>query len=97
LLKIYIRDRLGAGVPGVEIKLRWSGGQDNLFTGLKPEIDSGYADFQMKPGEIYRIELVSLETTGKVPEVTLASRELCPDLTDDVEPGWQVVFEQGIN
>ena len=97
LLKIYIRDRLGVGVPGVEISLSWLGGRDNLFTGFKPEIDPGYADFQMDPGETYQIELVNLETTGQVPEITINDRELCPNLPADVDPSWQVVFQQGAN
>ena len=97
LLKLYIRDRLGAGISGVEISVTWAGGQDTLFTGFKPEIDPGYADFQMELGEVYRIELVSLGMTGSIPEVTIGERELCPNLPDTVEPSWQLVYRQGIN
>jgi hypothetical protein len=95
LLRIYIRDRLGVGVPGVEIAISWPGGKDRLFTGFKPEIDPGYADFQMEPDEIYRIELVSEGTAGQIPEVTISSDDLCPDLPPDVAPSWQMVFQQG--
>jgi hypothetical protein len=94
LLRIYVRDRLGEGVPGVEIVVNWSGGQDHFFTGLKPEVDPGYADFEMQPGERYRVNPVSVETSGSLPELTLTDT-LCPDLPAGIIPSWQVVFQQG--
>ena len=97
LLRIYIRDRLGAGVPGVEIMVRWSGGRDSFFTGLKPDVDPGYADFQMRPGETYQVELVSLETVGQIPEINLSSEDLCPNLLASTVPSWQIVFQQGVS
>ncbi len=94
LLRIYIRDRLGSGVPGVELAIHWVEGQDKLFTGFKPDIDPGYADFQMKPGEIYQIQPVSVGTAGRLPEVNIKPN-LCPDLPTGVAPSWQIVFQQG--
>jgi hypothetical protein len=96
LLRIYIRDRLGVGVPGVEIAISWPGGKDNLFTGFKPEIDPGYADFQMETDEVYRLELVSVGTAGQMPEVTIGRDDLCPNLPTSVAPSWQIVFQQGV-
>jgi len=96
LLRIYVRDRLAVGVPGVEIKVTWAGGQDTFFTGFKPEIDPGYADFQMEPGQRYQIELANVETEGQIPEVTIDSSTLCPNLPNDIDPSWQVVFQQGV-
>lgn len=96
LLRIYVRDRLGLGVPGVEIAVDWAGGEDHLFTGFKPDIDPGYADFQMKPDERYQIKLVSVTAAGAVPEVSSSGDNLCPDLPVDVQPSWQIVFQQGV-
>ena len=79
-------------MPGVEITVTWPGGKDKLFTGFKPDIDPGYADFEMKPDETYQIEPVGVGTTGRIPEVKLNS-ELCPNLP--VAPSWQIVFQQG--
>jgi hypothetical protein len=97
LLRIYVRDRLGDGVPGVEVSVIWPGGRDTFFTGFKPEFDPGYADFQMVPGERYQIELTGVELSGQPPEINLDNRGLCPRLADEVNPSWQVVFEQGVN
>jgi hypothetical protein len=95
LLRIYVRDRLGEGVPGVEITVTWPGGRDTFFTGFKPEVDPGYADFQMEEGQRYVIELTSLETSGDSPEVAIDSDNLCPNLPDNLAPSWQLVFQQG--
>ena len=52
LLRIYVRDRIEQGVPGVKITVIWSGGTDTFFTGLKPEFDPGYADFHSSLGHL---------------------------------------------
>ena len=97
LLRIYVRDRLGVGVPGVEIAITWPGGQDQFFTGFKPEIDPGYADFELEPNELYRIEPLTLNLAGPVPEVNLDPETLCSDLPAGVNPSWQLVFQQGVS
>jgi hypothetical protein len=96
LLRIYVRDRLGQGVPGVEIAIDWAGGQDKLFTGFKPEIDNGYADFQLESDERYQVKLVSVEMVDQLPaEVTISGENLCADLPAGTIPSWQIVFQQG--
>lgn len=55
-------------VPGVEITVIWEGGEEHFFTGLKPELGLGYADFGMSPGVEYAVR------AG-------AGGELAPDIT----------------
>jgi hypothetical protein len=57
LLQIELRDREGYPAPGVQIDVTWDGGSDTFFTGLKPAISTGYADFQMTPGISYDLEV----------------------------------------
>ncbi len=89
LLKIYVHDRLGNGVAEVEIVISWPNGQDRFFTGFKPDIDSGYADFQMKLAESYQIKLVTVKTSGQLPEITF-DKAIC----QNGHPSWQIVFQQ---
>jgi hypothetical protein len=56
-IQIFINDGAGLGVPGILITLSWDDGQENIFTGLKPEIDLGYADFVMTPEIIYTLQV----------------------------------------
>jgi hypothetical protein len=95
LLRIYVRDRLSAGVSGIKVTVSWPGGEDSFFTGLKPEIDPGYADFQMGPGRSYQITLTGIETVGTLSEINIDNDSLCPNLPDHILPSWQIVWQQG--
>ncbi|MFQ5612957.1 MAG: hypothetical protein ACE5H9_12570 [Anaerolineae bacterium] len=94
LLRVFVRDRRGRGVPGVQIVVSWPGGEDNFFTGFKPEIDPGYADFVMEADETYQIELTSLPAEP-AEGISIGDSTLCPGLPATVAPSWQVVFQQG--
>jgi hypothetical protein len=39
----------------VEILVAWDGGLDSFFTGLKPAVSPGYADFVMTAGVEYSL------------------------------------------
>jgi len=94
LLRVYVRDGSGQGVPGVQILVNWPSGEDRFFTGFKPEVDPGYADFEMEPGEIYQVNLVDVESDS-AQEVGADLVDLCPDLPSDIQPSWQIVFQIG--
>lgn len=92
LLRIYVRDEKGKGLPGVQVVVNWPGGEDRFFTGFKPEVDPGYADFEMEPDETYQVELVDVES-DRAQEVRAGPADRCPDLPPDIQPSWQVVFQ----
>jgi hypothetical protein len=94
VLRVYVRDGAGNGIPGAEITVSWSGGQDRFYTGLKSELDAGFADFQMTRGQLYRVELNS-EPVVAATEVNQAAATRCPDMPDDTLPSWQIVFQEG--
>jgi hypothetical protein len=94
LLRVYVRDDAGKGVPGVQILVNWPGGEDRFFTGFKPEADPGYADFEMEPGEVYQVELVDVK--GDVAQgVGAGVADVCLDLSPGIQPSWQIVFQIG--
>ncbi len=58
LIQVFVVELNGStGIPGLEIRARWDGGESRFFTGLKPEQGAGYADFQMEAGRDYLIEM----------------------------------------
>jgi hypothetical protein len=57
LLVVRTLDDSGTGVPGVEIILTWTENEEHIFTGLKPELGLGYADFSMTAGTVYTLRL----------------------------------------
>ncbi len=60
-----ILDAAEQPVPSVELVVTWDGGEDHFFTGLKPELGLGYADFVMTPEVVYSIRLADGGQAGK--------------------------------
>ncbi len=59
LLQVFVIDKSGKPIPGAEVIVTWQGGEDHFFTGLKPQVDLGYADFTMVPGELYNLRMAN--------------------------------------
>lgn len=57
LLMIYVNDAAQKAIPGVEIVVEWGEEEEHFFTGLKPELGEGYADFAMDPIQNYAVRL----------------------------------------
>ncbi|MBU1661760.1 MAG: hypothetical protein KKD28_09840 [Chloroflexi bacterium] len=87
-IQVFVANVAGIGVPGVEIIVIWDGGEEHFFTGLKPEIDFGYADFVMALGVSYTLHVAD----GGQLIPNLAASE-CTDNNDDRYWGsWRLVF-----
>jgi hypothetical protein len=57
LLQVVVINRSRRHLPGIEIVITWDGGREQFFTGLKPEIGNGYADYLMTPDTTYTVQL----------------------------------------
>lgn len=57
LIVVEVETASGEPVPGQEIVVSWDQGEERFFTGLKPEVGKGYADFEMDPGVVYSLRL----------------------------------------
>jgi hypothetical protein len=75
LLQFSLMDSRRDQVPGIEIVVTWDKGEDNFFTGFKPETGDGYADFIMEEGTVYSIRVV--DGGSFVPNIS------APTCTDD--------------
>ena len=88
-IEIFVQTQEGAGIPGSEIWVTWSGGVDRFFTGLKPEIGLGYADFDMMPNETYAIAVGDPQLTV----VSGLSAQPCSPGDDDSPlASWRVII-----
>ena len=58
LLQFIIMDSRRRQEAGIEIIVSWSEKEDRFFTGFKPELGDGYADFVMQPDVIYSVHVV---------------------------------------
>ncbi|MCR4406494.1 MAG: hypothetical protein NUW24_06165 [Anaerolineae bacterium] len=88
-IMVYVQDQHGLGLPNVEIRVSWATGEDRFFTGLKPDIDPGYADFEMQPGVSYQVRVggIDSEIAGRI------SAEPCAG--DGGTAAWRVIFQRG--
>jgi hypothetical protein len=57
LLQIVVINITRKQIPGAEVIITWSGGEEHIFTGLKPELGNGYADFLMAPDVTYSVRM----------------------------------------
>lgn len=57
-LQIYVYDSAGQGIAAVEVDIsKLDGNYFSFFTGFYPEIDPGYADYEMAAQETYQIRV----------------------------------------
>jgi hypothetical protein len=57
LLQVIVFDSRRRQLAGAKIMITWDGGEEEFFTGLKPELGNGYADFIMDPTTTYTVQL----------------------------------------
>jgi hypothetical protein len=73
LIQVMAQNAARDQISGIEVIVNWEGGENHFFTGLKPELGPGYADFTMTPGEVYTLHLA--EGGQPVSELTAAECE----------------------
>jgi hypothetical protein len=57
LVQVQVDDESGDSVPGARIDVTWNGGEEFFFTGLYPQVNTGYADFIATPNTAYRLRV----------------------------------------
>ena len=57
LLQVIVTNSAKRQVAGAEIIITWSGGEEHFFTGFKPELGNGYADYQMTTEVSYTLRI----------------------------------------
>lgn len=90
LLQFSLTDSRRRPAGGVEIIVTWERGEDRFFTGFKPELGNGYADFTMQADTVYNIRIV---TGGSfIPNITAP---VCTDPNGVAYPGGlRLTFQQ---
>ena len=85
-LMVTVWDAEGQPRSNVELLIRWDDGDERFFTGLKPEVGLGYADFAMEKGKSYELVVVGMESD--------VARDILADMCVDEGylSSWHVVF-----
>jgi len=90
LLQVVVLDAANKPAPGIEIIINWNGGEEHFFTGLKPDLGNGYADFNMTPGLVYTLRLAA----GSNTVTDLAVPNCQRDNGTDYNGGIKLIFKQ---
>jgi hypothetical protein len=89
-LQVVVLDASGEGVPDVLVRVLWDTGQDQFYTGLKPELGIGFGDFTMQPDTEYTVQLAESDTVASG-----LRAEACTDSSGASHLGsWRLTFEQ---
>ena len=59
LLQVIVLSSNRRQMPGMELDITWEDNAEQFFTGLKPELGNGYADFIMMPDVPYTVQLAA--------------------------------------
>lgn len=57
LLQVIVFNASRRQLAGIKVIITWDTGGEEFFTGLKPELGNGYADFLMFPGVSHAVQL----------------------------------------
>ncbi len=82
LLEVFLTNSAGKPAAGIELVITWFNGEEHFFTGLKPELGLGYADFEMSENVEYALSL-----SGGNTRVTGLSLEKCSNPQGGKYPG----------
>ena len=91
-IQVWVRDAEGNGLPSMEIVVSWNSGEDRFFTGLRPKLGKGYADYQMAPETRYDVTLASFRADTAEGLSSDLSSGVCP--TDTLALNWRLAFQQ---
>jgi len=90
LLQITVINAARRPVPGAEIIIAWNNGEEHIFTGLKPELGNGYADFVMAPGAVYSVRMAD----GGTPAADLSAPACTATDGSEYSGGLRITFQQ---
>jgi hypothetical protein len=90
LIQVVTYDVDGNQIPGIALVVSSPDGEEQFFTGLKPEIGLGYADYVMTPGIIYSLRIPD----GGETVSGLTAEECETSLGDRYWGSWLVTFAQ---
>ncbi len=90
LMQISVIDSRRHQMPGVEIVITWDGGEEHVFTGFKPDVANGYADYTMQNNVTYTVRIA--ESGTPVPNLTAPT---CTDSSGQTYTGGlHLTFQQ---
>jgi hypothetical protein len=90
LLQVIVLNSNRRQMSGVKILITWGTGSEEFFTGLKPELGNGYADYQMNSEDTYSLQIAS----GSDIAANITAPTCQAPNGDSFSGGYKLTFEQ---
>jgi len=90
LLQVIVYDLNRRQLAGIKIIVTWDIGGEEFFTGFKPELGNGYADFVMTPEKSYAVQL----GIGSEIATDISSPSCRATNGESFNGGYKLTFEQ---
>jgi hypothetical protein len=90
LMQVIVTNATRQQIPGAEIIITWNSGEEHIFTGLKPELGYGYADFLMSPDVTYSVRMAD----GGTPASDLTIPSCTNTVGEAYQGGIRLTFQQ---
>ena len=92
-MQFIVRDAQGKDLPNIAIEIRWAGGEDTVYTGLKPERGAGYADWDAVSGN-YAVTIPGT-SSDIVEDLRVGEPPAnCRNDRGQTPRGWKIIFQQ---
>lgn len=92
-LQVQVQDAAGSGLPGIVVEVNSAYGNEQFFTGLKPERGSGYGDVTVLPGT-YSVHLVENAQSPVIGDLRIDANVVECEYDSVTTQGWYLVFRQ---
>ncbi len=92
-IQVEVRDANGRGLPGILIEVNSARGNEQFYTGLKPERGIGYGDVAVLPG-IYTVHLVENANSDAIGDLRIDANVVECRNDFAATQGWYLVFQQ---
>lgn len=92
-LRVEVQDASGSGLPGIVVEVNSALGNEQFFTGFKPERGSGYGDVTIVPGT-YSVHLVENAQSDVAEDLRIDTNVVECGSNPSATQGWHLVFRQ---
>lgn len=92
-IQVEVQDASGRGLAGILVEVNSAHGNEQFFTGLKPEHGNGFGDVTVSPG-VYSVHLVENASSDIVGDLLINPNVVECSTDPAATLGWHLVFRQ---
>jgi len=95
-IQVEVQDKDGKGLAGIAVEVNSALGNEQFYTGLKPERGNGFGDVSVVPGT-YSVHLVENAQSEVFGDLRIDTNVVECGSTPSATQGWYLVFRQFSN